>query len=265
MKEKSFPGHLPLFPGELALLIAVIINSFGVVLMLHSGTGISAISSVPFAFSKVLPFFSLGTWTYIFQGLLVLTLMVLRRHFVPSYLFSFLVGFVFSELLDLYELWVGTFPISVLWSAVYFIVSYFLICTGIALSNHCGLPIIPTDLFPRELAQITKFSYSKIKISFDAACLSFLRPHRRTWYRNCPGSSDHGQSHRNDRTVAGKTFPLCCFPDFAQKGPCFLKIIADEAAIVRRKSSPRPLPLIPNRAKREAAPRHPAYKRTSAL
>ncbi len=171
MKEKSFPGHLPLFPGELALLIAVIINSFGVVLMLHSGTGISAISSVPFAFSKVLPFFSLGTWTYIFQGLLVLTLMVLRRHFVPSYLFSFLVGFVFSELLDLYELWVGTFPISVLWSAVYFIVSYFLICTGIALSNHCGLPIIPTDLFPRELAQITKFSYSKIKISFDAACL----------------------------------------------------------------------------------------------
>ena len=34
--------------GELALLVAVLINSFGVVLMLHSGAGISAISSVPF-------------------------------------------------------------------------------------------------------------------------------------------------------------------------------------------------------------------------
>ena len=33
--------------GELALLIVVIINSLGVVLMLHSGSGISAISSVP--------------------------------------------------------------------------------------------------------------------------------------------------------------------------------------------------------------------------
>ena len=42
--------------GELALLIVVIINSLGVVLMLHSGSGISAISSVPYAFAKVLPF-----------------------------------------------------------------------------------------------------------------------------------------------------------------------------------------------------------------
>ena len=40
--------------GELALLVAVLINSFGVVLMLHSGAGISAISSVPFAFRKCL-------------------------------------------------------------------------------------------------------------------------------------------------------------------------------------------------------------------
>ena len=33
--------------GELVLAFAVIINSLGVVLMLYSGTGISAISSVP--------------------------------------------------------------------------------------------------------------------------------------------------------------------------------------------------------------------------
>lgn len=39
-------------PGELALLVIVLINSFGVVLMLYSGSGISAISSVPYAFSE---------------------------------------------------------------------------------------------------------------------------------------------------------------------------------------------------------------------
>lgn len=32
---------------------AVLINSFGVVLMLHAGAGISAVSSVPYAFSEV--------------------------------------------------------------------------------------------------------------------------------------------------------------------------------------------------------------------
>lgn len=90
--------------GELALLIAVVINSFGVVLMLHSGAGISAISSVPYAFSEVLPVLTLGTWTYIFQGILVLSLMVLQKRFVPTYLFSFVVGFIFSELLDVHKL-----------------------------------------------------------------------------------------------------------------------------------------------------------------
>ena len=48
--------------GELALLVAVLINSFGVVLMLHSGAGISAISSVPFAFSEVFTRISLGMY-----------------------------------------------------------------------------------------------------------------------------------------------------------------------------------------------------------
>ena len=55
---------------------------------------------------------------------------------------------------------------------MYFIISYCLISLGIALSNRCKLPIIPTDLFPRELADITGVAYSHIKISFDVICLA---------------------------------------------------------------------------------------------
>lgn len=161
-----------LFRGEAALAIAVVINSFGVVLMLYSGAGISAISSVPYAFSEVLPKLSLGTWTYIFQGILVLTLMIMRKRFVPEYLFSFVVGFVFSELLDFYEMWIKILPYTLVMRVIYFIISYIVICIGIALSNRCGLPIIPTDLFPRELSDITNVKYSRIKIGFDLACLA---------------------------------------------------------------------------------------------
>ena len=69
--------QLPIFRGELALLIVILINSLGVVLMLMSGSGILAISSVPYAFSLVLPRLTLGTWTYVFQGSLILSLMIL--------------------------------------------------------------------------------------------------------------------------------------------------------------------------------------------
>ena len=140
--------------------------------MLYSAAGISAISSVPYAFSEVFPELSLGTWTYIFQGLLVLSLMIMRKKFVPSYLFSFVVGFVFGELLDVHELWIGILPDSLPWRVMWFLLSYVILSVGIALSNRCGLPIVPTDLFPRELSDITKVGYPKIKIAFDVTCLA---------------------------------------------------------------------------------------------
>lgn len=160
-----------LFRGEAALPVALVIDSFGVVLMLYSASGISAISSVPYAFSEVFPALSLGTWTYIFQGLLVLSLMIMRKKFVPSYLFSFVVGFVFGELLDLHELWINILPDGLAWRIAWFVISYVLLSVGIAISNRCGLPIVPTDLFPRELSDITKVGYPKIKIIFDVSCL----------------------------------------------------------------------------------------------
>lgn len=160
------------FRGEIALIAAVLINSFSVVLMLYSNAGISAISSVPYAFSLVFPKLTLGTWTYIFQGTLILSLMIMRKKFVPTYLFSFVVGFAFSMLLDLNKAWINILPTALGWRIVYFIVSYLLLSIGIALSNRCKLPIVPTDLFPRELADITKVGYPKIKIAFDVICLA---------------------------------------------------------------------------------------------
>lgn len=157
--------------GELTLILVVIINSLGVVLMLHSGSGISAISSVPYAFSEVFPKLTLGTWTYIFQSLLILTLMVLRKKFIPEYLFSFVIGFLFGKMVDIHQAWVSQLPYTIPLRVLYFVLSYLIICFGIALSNRCKMPIIPTDLFPRELADILKREYSKIKVPFDVICL----------------------------------------------------------------------------------------------
>ena len=79
-------------PGEAALLIVLLINPLAIDLMSKSVFGISTISSVPLILSTAFPVFSFGTWNYIFQTLLVITLMVLKRSFCPGYLFSFVVG-----------------------------------------------------------------------------------------------------------------------------------------------------------------------------
>ena len=104
---KTIDGKIVL-RGEIMLAISVVMNALGVLLMLHSGSGISAISSVPYAMNLVWPQLTLGTWTYLFQGALVLVLMILSRRFVPSYLFSFVVGFAFGEMMDVWH----PFPVS---------------------------------------------------------------------------------------------------------------------------------------------------------
>lgn len=165
------PREKPRFRGELALCIIAVLNSFAVCLMLHSGAGISSISSVPYVFSLVLPRLSLGTWTYLFQTLLVAALMLLRRKFVPAYLLSFLVGFAFGKMMDVHTLWISRLPLTPALRLVYFAVSFAALTLGIALSNHCKLPIIPTDLFPREAAGIFHKPYKTVKTAFDLGCL----------------------------------------------------------------------------------------------
>ncbi len=165
-KENKEPDY-HIWRGELALLTVVLINSFGVDVILYSGWGISPISSVPFAFSETFPILTLGTWTYLFQGSLVLSLMILRKRFVPQYLFSFVVGFAFGKMIDFYEPIVHMLPFTLPLRVLYFVGGCLLLTFGITLSNRCGLPIIPTDLFPRELSIITGIGYPRIKLTFD--------------------------------------------------------------------------------------------------
>ena len=101
-----------------------------------------------------------------------LVLFACRRRIVPSYFLSFIVGFFFGVFTDLHTAWVYELPLTLPLRVIYFIIGYVIIAFGIAASNRCQMPLIPTDLFPRELSQITSVSYAKVKISFDVVCLA---------------------------------------------------------------------------------------------
>lgn len=166
----------PVLRGELALIAIAIINSFSVYLMLYSLAGNPPISSVPYILSESFPSLTLGAWTLIFQSSLVGLLMLLRlkRGEVKKaviYLCSFLVGSVFSYLMDIQKMWIDTLPQTLPYCVCYFIISYLVLAFGIAISNYCKMPVIPSDLFPRELALILDKPYKVVKTTFDVICL----------------------------------------------------------------------------------------------
>lgn len=202
--------NLPLFRGELALLLAVLVNSFGVVLMLYSGAGISAISSVPYAFSEVWPFFTLGTWTYLFQATLIASLMILRKRFVPMYLFSFVVGFFFSELLDIHKAWIGHPALHPAYA-----VCIFYHQLPAALHRYRFFqPLWTAYHSDRSFSKRTGTDHRNL-LSKDQDQLRcdlpahhsdpdflILRPDQGAGHRNHHGGIYHGKKHRHDREIS---------------------------------------------------------------
>lgn len=159
-------------PGELGLLFTIIFNSLAVALMTKSDMGIASISSVPYVFSIAFPVLSFGTWNYLFQTLLVISLMILSRRIQWEYGFSFAVGIAFGRMIDLHSGWLVMLPDSVFMRSLYFIIGFFVMCIGICTANNSLMPIIPTDTFPRDLTKLLKKPYNRIKTTFDLTCLT---------------------------------------------------------------------------------------------
>ena len=158
--------------GELALLAMIVLNSMAVVLLLHSGFGLSPMASVPHTLFRLFPGLTLGTWNYIVQTFLVALLMLVRRKFVPAYLLSFVVGVAFGVGVDIHELWVSALPATLPVRVVCLLAGMAELAVGISLANHCKLPIVPADLFPRELSAAFSWPYKRVKTTGDLVCLS---------------------------------------------------------------------------------------------
>jgi len=159
-------------PGELLLMAVLIINSMGVQMMTKSGFGISAISSVPYVFSHILDFISFGTWSYIFQSMLVLALMIISKRFSAGYVISFAAGFIFGKFIDVHSAWMAFLPEAFMFRVIYFAAGLMSISVGICMANKCLMPIIPTDMFPRDLSEIKSIKYQNVKTAFDLSCLA---------------------------------------------------------------------------------------------
>lgn len=85
---------------------------------------------------------------------------------------QFCCGILFGIFVDVHKSWVDLLPQTMMLRIAYFVISYLTLCVGIALSNRCKMPIVPTDLFPREVSAITKIPYSRVKVTFDVCCLA---------------------------------------------------------------------------------------------
>lgn len=154
-------------PGELFLIMAMVLNSLAVSLMIKADFSISAIISVPYVFSCAFPALSLGTWNAVIQCAWLLVTMIAVGKVKPGYLFSFVLAFVFGLLLDT---WAGLLHLlsgALIWRCVYFTVGFLIMSIGIACFFLCGTPVLPFDTVPRAFVMEKRLSVRSVRTAFD--------------------------------------------------------------------------------------------------
>lgn len=142
----------------------LLLVGLGTVLMAMSKLGISVASSITYVLWQIWPQLSWGTWTYGFQTVLVLLLIILLRRFKWAYAISYAVALAFSILIDLFNRALSVLPVDgLLLRSLSFGSGLLVLQIGVALMVFSSLPLMPLDLFVRELAQAKGIPFGRAK------------------------------------------------------------------------------------------------------
>ncbi|MCM1079608.1 MAG: DUF6198 family protein [Bacteroidales bacterium] len=181
---------------HILLLVSLYIMTFGVAVCVRSGVGSSVISVLPYVFEsagKVLeniPALTIGQYTYIMNGVLVLGQMaVLRGRFEWVQLFQLVVGTVFGFLIDVNMACTAWLTPVAAWQKA---AAQFAGCTilgfGIAFEVRCGSVTMPGEGFPVAISKVSGKPFPKVKIMVDTMLVvlgvaaSFFFFHRWMWH-----------------------------------------------------------------------------------
>lgn len=153
------------------LILGLILDAAGVSLITKADFGISAVSSFPYSLHQAFPAFSFGVWSYLFQLGLTGILMLAARRFNIRYLSAFFVSVAFGYLLDAANLLSKLLPGILIARCAYFALGTVCLIVGVCLMMYSELPILPQDLFVRELSKLRGWKLQRVKTVFDCACL----------------------------------------------------------------------------------------------
>ena len=157
--------------SEAALAAGIVLDAAGVALITKSNFGITAVSALPYTLSQAFPVLTYGTWYYCFQVSLMLLLVLLTRRFKKDYIIAFVVGFLFSFILDVASFLFGFWPDTLPFQIVYFISGTLLLMIGVAFLINSSLPIMPQDLFTRDFSSLIGIPFKRVKTFFDVSCV----------------------------------------------------------------------------------------------
>lgn len=161
MKRYNIPNIVLYFLGLNTICI-------GIIMILDVNFGISAATSVPTALYNVFDNISFGIWNYIGQSLAMIAVILIVKKVKVSYILSFLVGFVYALMLDFWSsVMAPIIPIGLFGRILFLVLGSGVLSFGVMMSMISKYPVLPFEMFVREIADYYKKSEGRVKIVFD--------------------------------------------------------------------------------------------------
>ncbi|AGN26093.1 hypothetical protein A3207_01975 [Candidatus Methanomassiliicoccus intestinalis] len=104
---------------------------------------------------------------------MLLLLIIILKKVKLSYIVSLGVGVVFGILLDVVKPIIFSLPDDTWLVPVYVIASMLIISFGITCFMKCQMPLMPCDIFVRNIVLERHLPLGRIKTIFDVSCLTF--------------------------------------------------------------------------------------------
>lgn len=118
-------------------------------------------------------FLTIGMTEYFLQGVFLFLMCCIVRGFKWRYLLSFLVAFIYGNILDLWILIFGAEPCSEIYLRwIFFVLSTVLVALGVAFFFRTYLPLQVYELFVAEVSSRYQKNINKVKMTFDLCLLA---------------------------------------------------------------------------------------------
>ncbi len=184
MTKSPFEGKGHIGRRLVVMLVGLFILSFGIAMSKKAGLGTAPISCIPATLTDTVGWVSLGTWTILFNILLVLIeVALLGRKFPPIQFLQIPMGVYLGIMTDVSMIILGHLgmsPEGYLAQWIYAILGFAILAFGVMMEIRASLLVVPGDGLVMVLtAKINRMPFHKVKMINDAtmtiiACIMSL-------------------------------------------------------------------------------------------
>ena len=157
---------------EFTYFFSMFILSTSVSFLTQVGWGAPLGASFYYVLNQLIPSVSMGQWSWVIQGAVILVMIGIVREFHWWYVLSAFTSFLYGFFLDITQTLYSFMHLTgFLEKTLVFAVAFLLMGFGISLFMKSDMPLLAFDLIVKEVVRVKKYRVGIVKTIFDITLL----------------------------------------------------------------------------------------------